>query len=150
MDASALRNREALEQAEKLAKYGDYSGLSDLGVDVSNLIYRELLSAAGTLAGYGDYSALEDLGVDVSSLYGQDLLDRALALAKYGDYSLLGTFSQNGGVFKQKIGAAIQKGAEAAYAVGGRAGLVRYLDRQVGYGQLTEDGKQQILAVLAG
>ncbi len=150
VDASALRDRDALEAAEKKAKYGDYSGLSDLGVDVSNLIYRELLSAAGTLAGYGDYSALEDLGVDVSALYEQDLIDRALALAKYGDYSLLGTFSQNGGVFKQKISVSIQKGAEAAYAVGGRAGLVRYLDRQVGYGQLTEDGKQQILAVLAG
>ena len=148
VDVSALTDRDALSAAATAAEYGDYTGLQALGIDVSGLRYRELLDAAATLASFGDYSALEELGVDTTSLYEQGLLEKALALAKYGDYSLLGSFAANGGDFKQKISVSIQKGAQEAYWYGGYDVLLRYLDRQVGYGQLTEDGKWQIVETL--
>ena len=147
-DMTGQKNKDALSAAATAAEYGDYTGLQALGIDVSGLRYRELLDVAATLASFGDYSALEELGVDTTSLYEQGLLEKALALAKYGDYSLLGSFAANGGDFKQKISVSIQKGAQEAYWYGGYDVLLRYLDRQVGYGQLTEDGKRQILETL--
>ena len=147
-DMTGQKNKDALSAAATAAEYGDYTGLQALGIDVSGLRYRELLDAAATLASFGDYSALEELGVDTTSLYEQGLLEKALALAKYGDYSLLGSFAANGGDFKQKISVSIQKGAQEAYWYGGYDVLLRYLDRQVGYGQLTEDGKWQIVETL--
>lgn len=150
IDTSKLEKDDKLAAALTAAKYGDYAGLSTLGVDTSAARYADLLKNASTLASFGDYSGLESLGVDVSTLKEKDLLERALALAKYGDYSLLGAFSENAGAMKEKIGVTIQKGAEAAYAYGGYSYLVRYLNRQVGYGQLTEAGKRQILSVLTG
>ena len=150
IDTKKLEKDDKLAAALTAAKYGDYKGLSALGVDTSAARYADLLKNASTLASFGDFAGLEALGVDVTALKENALLERALALAKYGDYSLLGAFSENAGAMKEKIGVTIQKGAEAAYAYGGYSYLVRYLDRQVGYGQLTEAGKRQILSVLTG
>lgn len=150
VDTSAKNAAEAMEQAVTAAKYGDYTRLQALGVDTSAMQYNELLRTAATLADYGDLSGLEALGVDVSALREKNLLERATALAKYGDYSLLGSLSGNLANLKQKVSVTVQKGAESAYAYGGYAALVKYLNKQVGYGQLTEAGKKQILTVLTG
>ena len=88
--------------------------------------------------------------MDVSGLKEKDLLQRAVMLAQYGDYSLLGGFSDNLSGLRQKVNVSVQKGAEEAYAYGGYGALVRYLDRQMGYGQLNEESKAQILRVLTG
>ncbi len=150
VDPSALTDEAALERAVTAAKYGDYTYLNALGVDTSAAQYNELLKTAAALAQYGDYSGLEALGVDVSALKEKDLLERALSLAKYGDYSLLGSFSENLGNLKQKVSVTVQKGAEEAYAYGGYASLIRYLNKQVGYGQINEEAKKQIVLVLTG
>lgn len=147
-------NEDELENSRafalKAAEKGDYSLLNALGVDTSYLEYSDLLDDAVTLAGQSDYSALETLGVDVTGLREKDKLNLALSLAKYGDYSLLGDFSSNISAAKEKINFTVQKGAEAAYENGGKAALVSFLDRQVNYGQITENGKKQILKALAG
>ncbi len=150
VDTSSFANDAAFQRALSAAQYGDYSYLNALGVDTSELQYQSLLKTAAALADYGDYSALELLGVDVSGLKEKDLLRRAVMLAQYGDYSLLGGFSENLSGLRQKVSVSVQKGAEEAYAYGGYGALVRYLDRQMGYGQLNEESKAQILRVLTG
>ena len=150
VDTSALSDQAALSRAVTAAEYGDYSYLNALGVDTETLRYNTLLKTAATLAQVGDYSALEALGVDVSALREKDMLEQAVRLAGYGDYSLLGSFSENLANLKQKVSVTVQKGAEEAYAYGGYQNLVRYLDKQVGYGQINEDAKKQILRVITG
>ena len=150
IDTSALTRQQAMEQAAAAAGYGDYGYLEALGVDTAQAQYERLLQTAALLAQYGDTSALEALGVDVESLRRKDRLEEALALAKYGDYSLLGSFSENLSGLRQKVSVTVQKGAEAAYAAGGAAGLTRYLNRQMNYGQINEAAKQQILRALTG
>ncbi len=147
-NADELENSRAF--ALKAAEKGDYSLLNALGVDTSYIEYSDLLDDAVTLADNSDYSALEALGVDVSGLREKDKLNLALSLAKYGDYSLLGDFSTNITAAKEKINFTVQKGAEAAYDSGGKTALESYLDRQVNYGQITENGKKQILKAIAG
>ena len=73
--------------AEALAKYGDYSGLQQLGIDVSSIKYKEALNEALQKAELGDYSALKALGYSTYSLEQKDALALAETLAKYGDYS---------------------------------------------------------------
>ena len=150
IDVSALREKDELSRAERAAKYGDYSLLEALGIDVEQKRYEDLLSVASALAKLGDYSALEALGVDLTSLREKDALETALALAKYGDFSLLGGFTDNASALRARIPASVQKGAENAYAYGGRSALTAYLDRQVGYGQITEEDKRRILVLLTG
>jgi|GEM_PF-1110782 len=150
IDTASLLEQEQLERAVRAAEYGDYTYLNSLGINTDLLRYNDLLKTASALAQYGDYSALELLGVDVSSLIENDELERALALAKYGDYSLLGSFSKNLSGIKQKISSTVQKGAEEAYAYGGYSSLVRYLNKQVGYGQINDDAKKQIISVVTG
>lgn len=150
MDMSGARKADSFTDAVNAAKYGDYSGLEALGYDTGLMRYSELLELARQLAEYGDYSGLEALGVDVSSVKEKEKLEKALSLAKYGDMSLLGDYSAGIAAMKSKIGFTIQKGAETAYANGGYTGLKRYLDRQVGYGQLTEKDERQIISALTG
>lgn len=150
IDASALYNNDRMKEAVSAAKYGDYTLLNDLGVDTDALTYNELLERARILANYGDYSGLEALGVNTASLYENNLFDRALSLAKYGDYSLLGNFTDNLPTLKEKISLTVQKGAEEAYYYGGYANLIKYLNKQLGYGQISEEGKKQIIKVLTG
>ena len=150
VDVTALREKDALARAESAAKFGDYSLLEALGIDAEQRRYEDLLSVASALAKLGDYSALEALGVDLTSLREQNALETALALAKYGDFSLLGDFTDNVSALRTKIPASVQKGAENAYAYGGRSALTAYLDRQVGYGQITEEDKRRILTLLTG
>lgn len=150
VDASALSRSDRMEEAIAAAKYGDYSFLTRLGVNTDALTYGDLLERARMLAGYGDYSGLEALGVNTAALYENDLFQRALSLAKYGDYSLLGNFSDNLPAIREKITATVQKGAEEAYFYGGYENLLKYLNKQVGYGQISEEGKKQIIKVLTG
>ena len=150
VDTAALRQSEAFQRAVSAAEYGDYSYLKALGVNTDTLQYAKLLDIASQMAKYGDDSALEALGVDVSRLREEALLDKAVALAAYGDYSLLGSLSENLSGLKQKVSVTVQNGAEEAYAYGGYAGLVRYLNRQIGYGQITEETKKQIVSLLTG
>ena len=150
VDTSSLTNQAALERAVTAARYGDYSYLSALGIDTASMQYESLLRTAASLAQYGDYSGLEALGVDVSALKEKDQLEKAVTLAKYGDYSLLGTFSDNLKNMKQKVSVTVQNGAEAAYAAGGYEALITYLDKQIGYGQINEETKKQIVYVLTG
>lgn len=149
-DMSAQKRSAALAEAIGDAKYGDYSGLEYMGVDTTAMRVNDLLDVAAEMAEYGDYSGLEALGMDVSSLKENGELEKALALAKYGDTSLLGKLAGGNASFRDKIGFSVQKGAEAAYMTGGYYGLVSYLDKQIGYGQITENGKAQILAALTG
>lgn len=150
IDTRSLIEAEQLQRAVQAAEYGDYSYLNSLGINTSLLRYNELLKTAASIAEFGDYSALELLGVNVNSLIESDQLERALALAKYGDYSLLGSFSDNLSGIKQKISTTIQKGAQEAYAYGGYSALVSYLNKQVGYGQINESAKKQIISVVTG
>ncbi len=150
VDTSAAQYGALLKNAAALADYGDYSGLQALGVDTSAAQYEALLKNAVTFAQYGDYSGLEALGADVSQLKNDALFERALALAGYGDYSLLAAFTSAPASLRQKVGVSVQKGAEEAYLYGGYSGLVRYLDRQVGYGQLNENAKTQIIRTVTG
>ena len=150
VDVSALREKAALSKAETAAKYGDLSLLDGLGIDTGDRRYRDLLDVAAALAGFGDYSGLEALGVDLTKLKADDALERALSLAKYGDYSLLGSFTDNAAALRAKIPVSVQKGAENAYSYGGRRYLLSYLDRQVGYGAITEEDKKRIAQLLTG
>lgn len=149
-DMSEEKRNAALSQAISDAKYGDYSGLEYMGVDTTMLRYGDLLKVAGEMAEYGDYSGLEALGVDVSSVKENAELEKALALAKYGDTSALRRLTGGTGAMKEKISVSVQKGAEAAYATGGYASLLSYLNKQIGYGQITADGKEQIIAAITG
>ncbi|MCH5197936.1 MAG: hypothetical protein J1E34_03420 [Oscillospiraceae bacterium] len=150
INISSLLEQDKLKKAVQAAEYGDYSYLNSMGINTSVLKYNELLKMAAIIADYGDYSALEMLGIDVSSLKENDQLERALALAKYGDYSLLGSFSGNLSGMKQKISSTIQKGAQEAYSSGGYFSLLSYLNKQVGYGQINESAKKQIISVVTG
>ena len=150
VDTAEYAKSQALQRAVAAAEYGDYSYLKALGVDTDTLEYAKLLDVAAKLAQYGDDSALEALGVDVSRLREEALLEKAVALAAYGDYSLLGSFSENLSGLKQKVSVTVQNGAQDAYAYGGYPALVRYLDRQIGYGQINESTKNQIISVLTG
>lgn len=148
MDTAAMRADRATAEAVTAAKYGDYSGLKYMGIDTSAVEYADMLDIACKAADWGDYSYLESLGVDVGGLKEKDKLEKALALAKYGDYTLLGGFSSNISSIKEKINFTVQRGATAAYSAGGYRGLVSYLDRQKEYGQITENGKRQIIKAL--
>lgn len=149
-DMSEEKRNAALAQAISEAKHGDYSGLEYMGVDTTMLRYNDLLSVAGEMAEYGDYSGLEALGMDVGKLRENDQLETALALAKYGDASLLSALTGGAASVKQKISVTVQKGAEAAYETGGYSSLVSYLNKQIGYGQITENGKKQIISAITG
>ena len=81
------------------------------------------------MAQMGDLSYLKNMGVDVSSL-------EALAAEKENE--------------PEKISVSIQNAAEETYYTAGYSALVRYLDRQIVYGQLTEKGKAQIIKALTG
>ncbi len=150
INTSALTRQQAMEQAAAAAGYGDYGYLEALGVDTAQAQYERLLKTAAKAAEYGDLSELEALGVNVEDLRRRDRLEEALALAQYGDYALLGSFSENLSGLRQKVSVTVQKGAEAAYAAGGTAGLIRYLNRQMDYGQINEAAKRQILLALTG
>ncbi len=79
------------------------------------------------MAQLGDYSYLKKLGVDVSDL------EKAAAEKANAP---------------EKISVTIQNTAEETYYYYGYYSLVRYLNRQIAYGQLTEKGKQQIIDAL--
>ena len=150
VDTAGLTDAADFERALEAAGFGDYSLLEALGYDTSALQYKDLLQTAVAFAKYGDYSALEQLGVDVSALKESEQFERALALAELGDFSLLGEFTDNLSGLRQKISATIQKGAEEAYAYGGYWYLEEYLDRQIGYGQINEYAKEQIIQTILG
>lgn len=147
-NTSSVEYDKSLARALELVEVGDYSGLEALGIDTSYLVYAQTLENAKTLASYGDYSGLAALGFDVSSKEEQATLERALAFAKLGDYSLLerlGFTPPGNEPEEEKISINIQNGAQSAFEAGGMAGLEKYLDNQIAYGQLSEAGKQTIL-----
>ncbi len=87
------------------------------------------LAFAYKMAQLGDFSYLKKAGIDVSFLESEALAEQQAP---------------------EQISVNIQNGAEDAYYYSGYAALVRYLNRQIGYGRLTEKGKQQIIATLTG
>lgn len=89
VDVSNLRQQDAFNDAEFLAKYKDYSGLKSLGININGLLNEDLSEQAELFAKYGDYSVLKELGVDLSQMKEDELLALAEVFAKYGDYSLL-------------------------------------------------------------
>ena len=153
IDTAKTQRERTFEEALKKAQLGDYSGLEILGIDTTALIYADVLENAKALASYGDYSALKALGIDLSKKENEELLETALAFAKLGDYSLL---KQSGFIAPEeedekeeteKISINVQNGAKSAYESGGIDGLKKYLNNQVSFGQLTENGKQTILNI---
>lgn len=60
--------QDAQELALQRAQYGDYSGLTDLGWDMSQAEQDRALELAMNRAEYGDFSGLAALGWDVSDL----------------------------------------------------------------------------------
>lgn len=79
------------------------------------------------MAQLGDFSYLKKLGADVS------VLEKEAAAKENAP---------------EKISVTIQNTAEETYCYYGYYSLVRYLDRQIAYGQLTEKGKKQIITAL--
>lgn len=150
VDTAGISENEAFQKALAAADLGDYSYLEALGYDTSGLKYKDLMQTAVLMAKYGDYSGLEQLGVDVSGLRESEQFERALALAEFGDFSLLGSFTDNLSGLRQKVSVTVQNGAEEAYAYGGYWYLEEYLDRQIGYGQINEYAKQQIINAITG
>ena len=55
---SALQAKNAEDKAAFYARYGDLSGLTRLGVDVSRLKKEQLYDVAALFARYGNYSLL--------------------------------------------------------------------------------------------
>ncbi|MBR2415009.1 MAG: hypothetical protein IKB13_10960 [Clostridia bacterium] len=90
---------------------------------------QDALSFAYKMAQLGDFSYLQEAGIDISAL---------LSAAKEKENA------------PEKISVTIQNTAEETYYTYGYAALVRYLDRQISYGQITEKGKSQILKALTG
>ncbi len=86
-DTQKENESDILDFAVRAASYGDYSFLSDLGIDTRKLTLQELKEKAEDFADYGDYSLLRVLGVDTSGLEAEKDRDTAEFLAKYGDYS---------------------------------------------------------------
>ena len=69
---------EKSEKAEFFAKYGDYSLLSELGVDLTRLNKEELSELGEYFAKYGDYSILKSLGVSTDSRELEEYYDRLI------------------------------------------------------------------------
>ncbi len=90
---------------------------------------QDLLFFAYKMAQLGDFSYLQQAGVDISAL-------QQSAAQKENE--------------NEKISLTIQNTAEETYYYYGYNALVRYLDRQIAYGQITQKGKNQILKVLTG
>lgn len=90
---------------------------------------QDTLNFAYKMAQLGDFSYLKNAGIDVSAL-------EAAANAKKNA--------------PEKISVNIQNNAEETYYYRGYSALIRYLDRQIGYGQLTVKGKKQIVKALTG
>ncbi len=90
---------------------------------------QDALSFAYKMAQLGDFSYLQEVGIDISALQ---------AAAKEKEDA------------PEKISVTIQNTAEETYYYYGYSALVRYLDRQVAYGQLTEKGKNQVIKALTG
>ncbi len=90
---------------------------------------QDILSFAYKMAQLGDFSYLQEAGIDISALQ---------AAAKEKEDA------------PEKISVTIQNTAEETYYYYGYSALVRYLDRQVAYGQLTEKGKNQVIKALTG
>lgn len=149
-DMSGAKKSDAFDAAVDAAKYGDYSLLETLGYDTRLLRYSELLDIAEAMAKYGDYSGMEALGVDMSSAKEKEKLEKAVTLAKYGDYSLLKELYAGFKEKQSKISVSIQNGAEKAYLNGGYKQLSAFLDRQIGYGQISADDKQRIISAVTG
>lgn len=90
---------------------------------------QDALSFAYKMVQLGDFSYLEEAGVDVSALQ-QAAEDKENA--------------------PEKISVTIQNTAEETYYYYGYSALLRYLNRQIAYGQITEKGKEQIVKALTG
>lgn len=90
----------------------------------------------------------------------QDMLSFALKMAQMGDFSFLKNIGVDVSVLEanakkqanapEKISVTIQNNAEEIYYYNGYNSLVRYLNRQIAYGQITEAGKQQVIKALTG
>lgn len=88
-DRDMKKNEALFDLALKAADMGDYSYLTELGIDTSGAELSDESDMAELFAKYGDTSLLEALGIDVSSLKEEKDADRAELFAKYGDTSLL-------------------------------------------------------------
>lgn len=88
-DRDIKKNEALFDLALKAADMGDYSYLTELGIDTSGAELSDESDMAELFAKYGDTSLLEELGIDVSSLKDEKESDRAELFAKYGDTSLL-------------------------------------------------------------
>lgn len=88
-DRDIKKNEALFDLALKAADMGDYSYLTELGIDTSGAELSDESDMAELFAKYGDTSLLEALGIDVSSLKNEKESDRAELFAKYGDTSLL-------------------------------------------------------------
>lgn len=66
------------QKADFFAKYGDYSLLEQLGVDVSSLGKEELMELGEFFAKYGDYSILNSLGVNTDNRELEEYYDRLI------------------------------------------------------------------------
>lgn len=91
VDLSAVQNdaeyQKKLNVALQKAEVGDYSGLVDLGIDVSKLEAKDTLEKAQIAATYGDFTLLKNAGIDTSALEYERNFTNALQMAQYGDYS---------------------------------------------------------------
>lgn len=72
------------DKAELFAKYGDYSLLRELGVDVSSLDKEALMELGEYFAKYGDYSVLKSLGVNTDTRELEEYYDRLIKKYKVG------------------------------------------------------------------
>ncbi len=69
---------EKSERAEFFARYGDYSLLEELGVDLTSLSKDDLMELGEYFAKYGDYSILKSLGVNTDSRELEEYYDRLI------------------------------------------------------------------------
>lgn len=67
LNMESQQRQEALEKALYAAQYGDYSGLEELGVDVSDADWDRKYQMAVLAAEHGDYSGLKELGINIGS-----------------------------------------------------------------------------------
>ena len=88
-DRDIKKNEALFDFALKAADMGDYSYLTELGIDTSGAELSDESDMAELFAKYGDTSLLEALGIDVSSFKDEKNSERAELFAKYGDTSLL-------------------------------------------------------------
>ena len=66
------------DKADFFAKYGDYSLLEELGVDLKTLNHDDLMELGEYFAKYGDYSILNSLGVNTDNRELEEYYDRLI------------------------------------------------------------------------